>query len=81
MPRRPGRFLVIALRDPHGGFVAWSMVAADPIEAIVAAHGTQERNGAAGVTLSMRAVLDAEDRLVWGSLDGVPLSFLPSALR
>jgi hypothetical protein len=49
--------------------------------AIEAAHSTQERNGAAGVTLSMRAVLDAEDRLVWGSLDGVPPSFLPPDLR
>lgn len=82
MPRRyPGSYLVVALRVPGGGFVAWVLRAASAEEAIAAAHARQRRQGATGVTLSPRAVFDVQDALVWGEAAGIPASFLPVRVR
>jgi len=73
------RFIVIGRRHPIGGYLRMSVEAASIDEAIAAAQRRQSERGAALISFEVEAVLEGPGRwgrLLWGSIDYVPSSFL-----
>ena len=74
------KWQVISRREPRGGYISWVIEAANAEQAIAEAHQRQIKSGAWGVVLVPVAVINLHNgarALAWGSLLGVPASFLP----